>query len=525
MTLGRSAKRRILILTGLLTILTAVFSDDHADEGTGRAVLAAQGTEGDVVRSGVFRVKVYRDAVSEKSYLFLPSGADPEEARKEAGTAGDVEILASTNLPSIWIDTDEEDLERILTSTEAETGGEMRIFSEEGEELLHIPLKRLKTRGNATFANYDKKQFYFKTQEAVRLFGMNRGKKWVLTSNVTDRSLVRNALAMRLAESLSIAGSREGQFVDLYINGTYQGNYYLCEKIDVDPGRLDITDLEEKTEALNEKPLSSYEDVWTDTSKAKDIPVNPSDLTGGYLIEREFYERLVLSAQSAGGYFITEGGDPYVIKSPEYPSREQLTYIENLMQEAEEAIASEDGFHPETGKYYTEYIDIDSFAAKYLLEEMTKNYDGGTTSAYYYKDIDAVSTKLKAGPAWDYDLAFGNSPYYLGDIDTSAVGLTLLYNNVNSTRLYERLMEHEDFASRVRELYRETGREAFRQYSRKGGDVDQLREKLAASAAMDSERWAEQYQRTGETQDQATETEEVRQFIAARNDYLDTLWN
>lgn len=52
----------------------------------------------------------------------------------------------------------------------------------------------------------------------------------------------------------------------------------------------------------------------------------------------------------------------------------------------------------------SQYIDIPSFVAKYLVEEVSKNIDSSSTSQYFYKDREGV---LYAGPVWDYDWAYG----------------------------------------------------------------------------------------------------------------------
>ena len=51
---------------------------------------------------------------------------------------------------------------------------------------------------------------------------------------------------------------------------------------------------------------------------------------------------------------------------------------------------------------------MNSFVAKYLVEEVSRNYDGGVTSSFFYKKSDAEGGKLYAGPVWDFDVAFGN---------------------------------------------------------------------------------------------------------------------
>ena len=100
---------------------------------------------------------------------------------------------------------------------------------------------------------------------------------------------------------------------------------------------------------------------------------------------------------------MSEYGQPVIIKSPEYAAKEQVEYIKNYYQEFENAVLSGDGYN-HLGKHFTDYIDLESFAKMYVFQEFIKNLDAGLTSCYFYKD---VGNKIVAGPAWDFDSAFG----------------------------------------------------------------------------------------------------------------------
>ena len=58
-------------------------------------------------------------------------------------------------------------------------------------------------------------------------------------------------------------------------------------------------------------------------------------------------------------------------------------------------------------KHYKDYIDVDSFVDWYLVNEFSKNSD-----AIFQKSVfvyyDPADGKLRMGPNWDFDLAFGN---------------------------------------------------------------------------------------------------------------------
>ena len=60
------------------------------------------------------------------------------------------------------------------------------------------------------------------------------------------------------------------------------------------------------------------------------------------------------------------------------------------------------------GKYYTDYIDIESFAKMYLMHEYVKSYDVCAGSILYHRDGQTDNDKLIAGPLWDLDNAMGS---------------------------------------------------------------------------------------------------------------------
>lgn len=86
-------------------------------------------------------------------------------------------------------------------------------------------------------------------------------------------------------------------------------------------------------------------------------------------------------------------------KSPEYASIEQVKYIENYIQEIENLILNQE-------ENYIDFVDVDSFSKKFLVDEIALNFDTGITSMYYYKKRN--DDLLYAGPVWDYDTSFGN---------------------------------------------------------------------------------------------------------------------
>lgn len=522
-------KQRAVLLTGLLLILAGsfvVFS--HADSAY--HVKAAVGVTGETDTGNTY-IKVAGHEIAlwqqeGKSYAFLPSackkmGLEPEIPE---GTDFDSIVwLYSENIPAVFIDTESGTEEQIHADKNVKEAGDISVLGADGVTAFRMPLSYIKSRGNTSFTSFEKKSYQIKFVESVPFLGMDAAKKWIFTSNASDATLLRNALTRKLAGRLGLAQSEEGAFVDLYLNGEYVGNYYVTEKVEVKENRLPITDLEEATEIVNDNcDLSSFETAWTDTTKAKRIPNEPEDITGGYLIERDFAQRFLAEVEINESYFITDAKESFIVRSPEYASENQVAYIDNYIQSVENAILASDGIDGNSGKSYQDLIDIHSFVRKYLLEEVAANYDGGVASSYFYKDKDAVSEKLFAGPIWDYDVAWGNTPSDLGYLSESPERLTRLAAHEDASVWFSALYEKEDFYQEMRSCYQREISSYLPTLALQA--LPKLEKTTAASAAMDRVRWAAQY---AENNDFASREEEIaflEEFILRRKAFLDKVW-
>lgn len=235
----------------------------------------------------------------------------------------------------------------------------------------------IKGRGNTTWG-LPKKPYQIKLSSKQNILGMGKHKTWVILANDGDRSLIRNKLAYDLADELGMSYSPQCEFVDVFMNGEYKGNYLLSEKTEVGTNRVEIQDLEDDE--------ATYED-W---------------VTGGYLLE---YDRLAYSEATMirGG----STGMPITVKSPEVATAEQKSYIQTFVNDMEAAICSADGYNSK-GKYYTDYIDAESMCKLNWVNEIFKNGDYFYGSTYFYKDVGADSL-MYAGPVWDFDITLANA--------------------------------------------------------------------------------------------------------------------
>lgn len=427
---------------------------------------------------------------------------------------GELKFLRSSRLPVLELAMEEEELERIQGEKEALAAGLMTVTGEDGQPLGRMVVEEIRTRGNSTWS-LEKKAYQFKLEEKSDLFGMGEAKTWILLANGFDETGLRNAIALDMAKAAGLAFTPEWQFVDLYINGNYQGSYLLCEKVQTGENRVAIRDLEALNQAAGvyEETVVESEDG---TLRYVEGAAAGEDISGGYLIERELEERY--HEENSG--FRLKSGDCFVLKSPAYATREQAAYIRDLMQRIENAVFAEDGIDPESGSRYSELLDVDSFVRKYLVEEVSKNYDGGVTSAFYYKPEDAVSTRLMAGPVWDYDAAFGNCT--LDEINSNPAGVTELSDHIFGTDLYTALMDQEAFRTAVFDCYEKVFRPVMQQLL--DGGIQDYADRTRASMRMDHLRWEEMNNRYQYYESYEDNIRYLEYFIRKRMEFLDEVW-
>ena len=358
-------------------------------------------------------------------------------------------VMRSANVPAMFMTTESGSLDYILYRKGNAETGTLHMVDSGGEALYDGKLAQIKGRGNATFV-YNKKPYQLKLDKGTDLCGMGKAKTWILLAEHLDNSLLRNKVAFALASAVGMPYVSQSQTVDVYINHDYLGAYLLCEKVEIGDTRIDIDNLAKATEKVNDNALDSfarygYNSYRLATQKGFKIPVEPEDITGGYLLEMDYKMRY---DDEASG-FVTRQGQAVVVKEPEAASQSQITYIAAFFQGFENAIRAADGKDAKTGKHYSEFVDMASLVRKYLLEEVLKNRDANRSSLYFYKPADSESAVAFAGPAWDYDASMGNFAKRKGD-----KGLQPQYFAVNNDQgesfyIFPKLYAQADFQEAV----------------------------------------------------------------------------
>ena len=403
-------------------------------------------------------------------------------------------IYQGSRIPALFLEADSRELSKVHGSKNQQiTEGRAVYEEEDGTVSYDGALEQLKSRGNNTFL-YAKKPYQLKLGEKASLSGMGKGKTWILLAHWVDVSMLRNQIVLDLSREAGLKNAVGCVQADVWINGSYNGLYLITEKIQIGKGRIPITNLEKETEKVNPSPFEAGKLV---TEKSKAMPLlryysgitDPEDVTGGYIFTVEKHARL---RDNPVPGFKTANELSVRIKEPTYPSQKQAEYLSGLISETQEALLAPDGIHPETGKSYEEYLDTDSFARKLLIEDWCKNYDLAGGSQHFYKDSDRTDPLVYAGPSWDYDLCMGN----MADrgIAPGTPYVTVYKRNSN---LYWLLYRHEAFRELTGQIWQRDFRPAVavllgEKEAEPGGiirSLDEYKERISASAAMNYKRW------------------------------------
>lgn len=376
----------IFIMTVLL-VCTLLFAGSLEPEYpfVTASVPAGDGTE---------TVKPWYDYYSDTVYFFLPGSAELEAVTLHVGDRGEyvfggitvedgmrcgdfrwntrywvegpeydgmeLVFLRSSRMPAVFLDVDSGSMDYLHENKNRSEHGQLRLYDASGRTLYQGELNTVKGRGQSSWLE-EKKSYNISLRTGADLLGMGSAENWVLQANSKDHSSVRNKMVFAFADAAGLAYAPDCEWVDLYLNGEYAGLYLLCERIEVHRERVDI----------------------------------PQE--GSFLVTKDGYWR------------IQESDDPYVRTRTnttleiKYSDLDTQT-LQQRLQSVENAILAPDGMDPDSGKHWTELIDVDSWVNKYLIEEVFGNMDGQTLSQYYYLDGSREDGRIAAGPVWDYDL-------------------------------------------------------------------------------------------------------------------------
>ncbi len=413
----------------LIIVLAALaFCACARGEGTSGYVVPTKGYEpvetADIVYTPENAPAVTAQIHNGVTYLFLPSGADPQElvidgqaipcrltpgintVTDNAGKARSFMVMQSANLRAVYLVSDDpENAGRAYIDGSADhstvASAQSTITDAQGEPEYRGKVEKLRGRGNTTWEWGAKKPYQIKLEQKADLLNTGaRNNTYLLLADCFDATLLHNTLALTVARQIGLPAPA-CEPVDLYYDGVYRGTYLLCEKPEVRQGMLDIPDYDK---AIGKQ----YDTDGLPTAQAENRYGCPYQYLDGlnvyggkdaaFLVEIDQY-----FYQTERAWVSTASGLHFTVQNPGSLSKEDGAYIGELLQRAENAV-EHGGIDPDTGEKVSDLLDYESLAKFFLLSEWSKNPDYWRGSTFLYKP--AGEDKLYAGPVWDFDIAF-----------------------------------------------------------------------------------------------------------------------
>ncbi|MDE6556017.1 MAG: CotH kinase family protein [Duncaniella sp.] len=299
----------------------------------------------------------------------------------------------SGTLPVLYIDTENH---APVVSKETYLNGSFHLdpMGVDGVEPLGTetsPLSlQIRGRGHSSW-KAPKKPYKLKFGEKTAIMGMPKNKHWALLKPSEN-----TVAGLHLGKLLDMAWTPDFKPVEVVLNGDYIGLYFLTETIRIDKNRVNI-----------------YEQ--------KDNETDPDLISGGWLVEVDNYrDKCQITIPECSRWNLT-----LRYHSPEELSAQQLKWLTDEFNSINSAIYSAD----KTSSEWEKYIDVESMARFFIIQEVMDNPDGFHGSFYLHKDLPADS-KWIAGPIWDLvcynrektdytfrmKVHYGFTPHWIGEI-------------------------------------------------------------------------------------------------------------
>lgn len=326
-------------------------------------------------------------------------------------------ISISGTLPVLYIETEGRSP---IVSKEAYLNATYRLdpMGVEGIEALGteaepLPMQ-IRGRGHSSWKG-PKKPYKIKLAKKTAMMGMPQNKHWALLKPTEN-----TVAGLQLGKLMGMEWTPSFRPVEVVLNGDYICLYFLTETIRIDENRVNI-------------------------SEQQDRETNPDLIKGGWLVEVDnYHDEDQITIPECSKWNLT-----LRYHSPEDLSHAQLQWLTDEFESINAAIYSAD----KTSDVWEDYIDVESMARFFILQEVMDNPDGFHGSFYLHKDL-SENARWVAGPIWDLvcynrektdytfrmKVHYGFTPHWIGEIiqyDSFCKAVERVWREVYPTRLSE----------------------------------------------------------------------------------------
>lgn len=297
----------------------------------------------------------------------------------------------------------------------------------------YIGMGKVKGRGNRSWKQ-PKKSYSIKLNEAFSLLDIPETKKYAIVANYDDQSMMKNYITYRAGALLEgMDYMPQCEFVEVYLNGSYNGVYLLVERVDAENDAFSM-----------------------------DEPISMENLDGDCFIEKDISGKADAMSDIVFDcpYWANQSKDCFVLQYPELTGEAEIAevvkYLNNYMVRVDNAIMGR------SDEPYTQYVDVDSWVDFIIMQEISKNVDGNLkTSCYMYKRTG--DDKLYMATLWDFDIAYGGASWDNADLLHNAyvdcptgTGVTdFMTINSSCPWFYSLYTNYPEFYEKVRAAYAE----------------------------------------------------------------------
>ncbi len=367
-------------------------------------------------------IEPYYDETDDVYYLFIPSYVKPDDIKigssdfvdasfsDEAGDYGaelsevplsqnitltltnffrketySFQIWQCETLPTVYIETESGSMDYVNEDKDNEEDATVIFINTDGT-IEFSGLSSITGRGNTTWGQA-KNPYNLKFSSDISIWDFTDINALCLLANYCDYSCMRDAIVHYVARENNIAYSSDYQFVNMYTNGDYMGLYAVATK-------------QEYKKHIKTDGITA---VFEITRYGEE--------------DKSFQSKAGTNIEAIYG---------------------EMPLIEEIIDKFETALLQynfEEAFS---------YIDVESFAKKYTLEEIFLNMDMTyENSQYFYIDDNNI---IHCMCAWDYDRTFGfyNGAYY----NNHPVNEMIVYYRDNNS-WYKYLIKSRDFCEEI----------------------------------------------------------------------------
>lgn len=207
---------------------------------------------------------------------------------------------------------------------------------------------QIKGRGHSSWRG-DKKPYKIKLADKIALMGMPKSKHWAL---LKPSEYVFAGLY--LGKLICKGWTPNLKPVEVVLNDDFLGLYFLTETIRIEEDRVNI-----------------YEQ--------KDDETNPNLIQGGWLVEIDnYHDENQITIPECSRWNLT-----LKYHSPEKLSTAQLEWLTDEFKSITTAVYAKD----KTSTEWEKYLDVESMARFFIVQEVMDNPDGFHGSFYLHKDL------------------------------------------------------------------------------------------------------------------------------------------